>query len=413
MGEKGHLIYVGPTIEGLQQNAVFDSISGVAKQVLSKYPEVISLIVPIERAAEVTSALRAKDSMEYKVSEKLKETKSNEAASLMKSSLISPIEKLKEIDEEFWDRGVNLSWFNADATGQVDCSDALKEAIQSCLKHIKVKGRGGTTYRTIVLKVPPGTYKVDETVVADMKLANGHMGDQLNLHIEGMGKSSSVLELGPNANLMFDLPYGSLTCKNVRFIGHDNGCFARVGRNSSESIFRALSQSFIENVDWYYWNQVFEVEHWFDTAFINCGFFSFSGKSPLGINIKLHSKDNTNNLQFYRCHWEGMVDGTFIKLKGGSDSAKQRHYNIGFNGCHFETRAFNTTIFDAENCSQISFNSTQFTHNNNPNGANASVTLDDIVPMFKFKNVFSVLFENPTITIQSSSQNTNLKKSFI
>src|SRR5690606_19798520 len=110
-----------------------------------------------------------------------------------------------------------------------------------------------------------------------------------------------------------------------------------------------VTQSRFDNIRMFYFNRHLDIHIAYDSSFYDCGLMALKGESPVGIYIRTHSEDNSNNLQFHRCHLEqSNIGATSVKIHGGRDVVDQRHHNIGFFGCHVETRSWNTTLFDVK-----------------------------------------------------------------
>lgn len=314
---------------------------------------------------------------------------------------------------------VIIDLFNAplDRTGVTDSSDIIQQYINRTLKEYQVVGvnTNSKTYSTVELTFPRGQYLIDKTIVIDCSLvSNDYVSDTITLHIKGGGggPSGTVIKIGPNATQMFDMKYGQVIMEGFKFLGKGTAIFAKVGRTQREQTGTSplgdvmLKQSHFRDCEWYYWNKVFEVGHMFDVKFDNCGFFNFSGISPVAFDVLKHSQDPTNNLMFYRCHMEQLPGGVFLRSVGGADAALQ-HNNYGFFGCHFEARNWDTTLVELEYTHRVGFYNTQFTHNNTQ-GEKRGITESQMVPMFKFRNSSSIHFNNCTITRQDVKNTANV-----
>lgn len=298
---------------------------------------------------------------------------------------------------------INFQEYGIDKTGKINVAPALSAAIKDVMTTLSVMGVGGKTFQTLRLILPSGKFLIDSSILIDYLPGSTYLGDSINLDLEGATKTGTVLQLGPNATYMFDIRNGSVSFSKFRALGHSKGTFAKIGSlTEKQPKFEMLSQSVLREVEGLYFNKIFEINHWVDSSFYDCGFFSFKGTNPIGIEIKTHETDCTNNLQFYRCHWEHIVGGTYFKATGNNTSGARVHNNFGFFGCHFETRSFNSCIFDLKGVTRFTFTSTQFTQNNYPSGQEEGITENDLIPMFKLENINSMTFTGCTLGIQTT-----------
>ncbi|SHN52641.1 hypothetical protein SAMN04487896_0232 [Paenibacillus sp. ov031] len=296
-----------------------------------------------------------------------------------------------------------------DRTGVTGISTMLQDYVNRSIKDYTMKnGNNVSVPVTIEIKMPPGRFKIDNTIVFDGSQPNNpNMSDVITFSLRGAGgKSGTNFTSAPGLLQMFDFKYGRINLHDMRFYGDGTGkatLFAETGRTSRDSssgntqgdVF--IQQSVVSNCEWYYFNRVWKASHLIDTAFYDCGIMNMVGTNPIAFEIPLRTADNVNNLMFYRVHFEGCNGGTFFKAIGGDPGLSLTHSNISFFGCHFETRFYNTTILEITHAYAIGFYNTQFTQNNTQG---TELTAADVVPMFKLQDITGLVFDNCLIARQ-------------
>lgn len=237
---------------------------------------------------------------------------------------------------------------------------------------------------------------------------NNNMSDMLMFSLRGSGgKSGTNIVAAKGLAQMFDFKYGRINLHDLRIYGDivdrktlfcESGRVLREEGNGNVQGDMFITQSVVENVEFYYFNRVWKASHIIDTQFKDVGFMAMVGENPVTFEVPLRQEDNVNNLIFTRCHWEQGNNTTFFKAVGGAPSESLTHSIFAFFGCHFETRYWNTTILDLTNVYSIGFYNCQFTQNNNQGAEFAGLTEADIKPMFKLTNITGIKFDNCLIS---------------
>lgn len=309
------------------------------------------------------------------------------------------IKAIKQAKEWVDQRAINPRTppYNTPANNTDDDAAILNQVIADFFANTsQVNGVGGKTFIPPKIILPPGQYVLNTPIIYNPSVPSGSLGDYVSLVIEGVGFSTSIR--AGTTTTMFDFVNGSVHISNIRMNGNQGKKGFILGRTSKDEKgnFRVISQSTFSRINMNYFETDFEIQHAFDTSWYDCGYFSHRGTSPIGFNVLPHTDDNTNNLQFFRNHWETIVNGTMFKIKGINGSSTI-HNNFGFYGCHFENRSFNTTAFDIEYMNGIHFANTPFTRNNKPNGEAEFVTELHTVPLFKLRHVSRMSFDDCAI----------------
>ncbi|WP_338788817.1 hypothetical protein [Metabacillus sp. FJAT-53654] len=273
-----------------------------------------------------------------------------------------------------------------------DWSAAFQEAVNDALRGTYV----GDVYYPKKLEIPEGDFKIYTTVVVDGAIANLSLINQLDFYMAG--KSAGTRLFQGSDQPLFKFLSVKPVIEHLRFRGtSDVGKAIVLGEaDAADGSHSAPKQGIFNGVQFYYWHKCIEVGHMYDFAFYNCGFFSSRGTNPIILDVLTHNHDNTNNLAFYRCHWEQGVGATFIKIKGDKVYPSQLHTNFYFHGCHMEARSFNTTFMDLYRVSNVSIKGIQCTQNNTI-GETQGVTTSNFVPMFKLIDVYGFHLEDGTV----------------
>ncbi|SMF88183.1 Pectate lyase superfamily protein [Paenibacillus uliginis N3/975] len=288
-------------------------------------------------------------------------------------------------------------WFGAKGDGVADDLIPIKTAINLAVNSKKITLDGGYAL-TIPVILQPKRYRVTDTIYIT-KSANAitsMTGRATQLLIKGSGISSSI-ELDKQNGTLLDMWNTSVCFKDVGLWAVKGGATVmKLGKNDPVNLYE-LRQSRFVNV-FFRGNVNLEVERIFDSSFYDC-FFAISGDSGVAINLTKPTIDNHNNVNLRRCHFEVSANNcTWIKARGDSVRTDGYHHGFNFDGCHFETRSYTTTILDLDTVNSFAFYRCQMTQNGRSDGSD---TVSSAVSLIKLNNVAGISFDTCGISRQN------------
>lgn len=281
--------------------------------------------------------------------------------------------------------------FNLVGDKVTDDSTGISNAVQKALTNIPINaiqtGVVNGTHIVVEVKLPAGTFAIKNQIVIDGTQISPNLVDQIVLKVTGATEGGTVLILQNNTGI-FNLNNIAVRFQDMRFSGY--GYTGSAFTFGSATVQQFVSGSEFKNLRFYGFTTAIQCNLLYDSTFMDCGFFAMQGANPTAFNIIAHPVDNTNNLNFFRCHWENTTSGAFFKAVG-TNSGAGYHHDINFYGCHFETRSFSANIFDVCYCQNINLHGGQLTASNSTGSGNG-ITLANFVPMIKMQdsNLFSL-----------------------
>jgi hypothetical protein len=297
---------------------------------------------------------------------------------------------------------VYASDYNLTGDGTTDDSVKISNAINKALTNIPTDN----AHLVVEVKLPAGKFAILNPIVVDGTQVTTSSVFQILLKVTGATEGGTIIVLQNNTAL-FNLNNIAVRFQDIKFSGYNYTGSAFILGSATQ--FQAVSGSEFKNCRFYGFNNIFKVNLMWDSSFIDCGFFAMAGTNPTVFNIINHPIDNTNNLNFFRCHFENMPSGTFFKALG-TLSGSGFHHDINFYGCHFETRSFNTNILDVRYCRNINFHGGQFTMSNL---STYGYTFANFIPAFKIQDSNLIFFKGAMILVQlGTDTSTPLNKIF-
>lgn len=265
-------------------------------------------------------------------------------------------------------------------------------AFNKCIEYIK-----NNKYKKAIIKASAESYYFgDGEVNFTVNPLSDKLTDNGIVILEGNGFTTFKKK---GNNTLFNFKYGSVyfkdfTCESLAHesVGIDNvkSIAFNLGVNNSNSIDGVITGSYFQNIKTYRFNKHFNIARMFDTQFSNCGGYVIYGENGAGLNFEGHTFDNTNNINFYRCHFEGTNHSTqsLLKIEGNNLIPI-----INFFGCHFENNgSINSNVLNINRGQCINFNGCQITNNGWDNTDLKSIIINKSLVNFNNclfqKNVF-------------------------
>lgn len=276
------------------------------------------------------------------------------------------------------------------AVGDDDADDteALRRAVRAALDaHPSSALTGQPTSRPAVVLLPPGVYRTSGPVLADLTTGSSAASDRRTLVLRGAGPDSSVLHCDGFDGSALHVWHGGLVLEDVGFSGGGNftGTMLELGRQSGDdhasqcSLNRVVFRSTGPGAT------MLRATWVFDSSFTDVR-FAEHGQGSVGLHIPPNEVDNCNNLSFRRCHWEGSVDATLMRIES-SFGPSTTHYSLTFDTCHWETRSYRSRAIDVRGVLRVAFVGGHVPHGNEPDGAAAGVGAGDAVSPVRLVDV--------------------------
>ena len=301
--------------------------------------------------------------------------------------------RLNELGEQL-DNIVNVISLRIEDFGAIpnDKSVNNETAFNKCIEYIK-----NNKYKKAIIKASAESYYFgDGEVNFTVNPLSDKLTDNGIVILEGNGFTTFKKK---GNNTLFNFKYGSVyfkdfTCESLAHesVGIDNvkSIAFNLGVNNSNSIDGVITGSYFQNIKTYRFNKHFNIARMFDTQFSNCGGYVIYGENGAGLNFEGHTFDNTNNINFYRCHFEGTNHSTqsLLKIEGNNLIPI-----INFFGCHFENNgSINSNVLNINRGQCINFNGCQITNNGWDNTDLKSIIINKSLVNFNNclfqKNVF-------------------------
>jgi hypothetical protein len=293
----------------------------------------------------------------------------------------------------------------AKADGITDDSGAIQAIINYAVSLIQTTVLSGSqTVLGAKISFPSGVYlfKNKISINTSTLTSSTKVIDAPTIVLEGLSRNNVVFKADASlSGEVIDLVNGIFDISNIKMIGNANAKAFRLGRTTlNGTSFQAISSSKFSNIRLFNFNVGFSIEIAWDCSFFDINYGSPLGTNPVAIDVLAHATDNTNNLNFWRCHFEPSYTGNYIRAVGVSGSTTGYHHGFNFYGCHFETRSFATTIFNLKAVRFVRLNNCQLSQNND---ASSGATLSNIVPMFMLNDVTIFVLDSCEIGIVVSN----------
>lgn len=285
---------------------------------------------------------------------------------------------------------VSVKEFGAKGDGVTDDTNAIRNAISYAMNmmSISISARYAIGFKIIF---PSGRYKVTEkiTITRPANSISTLTGRGFQLVVEGSGVNTTIeletadgtlIEAYETSVVFRDIGLWAVNGKSVVF---------EAGKNETDTTnLKELRQSRFENV-FFRGNVCIKANRIFDSSFYDC-FFALSDTSGVGIDVISPSIDNSNNVNFRRCHFEnGTSNGVWVRALG-TNRVDGYHHGFNFDGCHFETRSYSMKVLEFKYVTNFSFYRCQLTQNINPN---ITDSITNAVNMLLLENSSTIAFD--------------------
>ncbi|MGM1050398.1 MAG: glycosyl hydrolase family 28-related protein [Bacillota bacterium] len=303
---------------------------------------------------------------------------------------------LRSLSDSTFENGINVKDYGAKGNGSADDTLPIINAINFALNTLSANASGkyGISFR---VKFPAGRYRVTDTLTITKSIhsSNSTIGRGSQLIIEGDGLNTSI-ELDRANSTLFDVYNISVVFENIGLWATKGKSTVFVaGRSDPNDATNMLEvrQARFSNV-FFRGFSCMKINRMFDSSFYDC-FFALSEANGVALDVTKPSFNNSNNVNFRRCHFEvGHTNGTWVRVRGDASRYDGFHHGFNFDGCHFETRSYSMKILDLYMVNSFTFYRCQFTQNRK---SDLSDSVADAVHAIILERVSGITFDTSSI----------------